>query len=92
MALDLYGNEMPVRGPHGKMLIKGKVINPMVYGMGPGPEGKKCKHCEHCYAKQFSGRYYKCDLRGNTNGPATDIKVNWPACAKFEEKKNGTGN
>lgn len=85
MPKDLFGNEVPVRGPGGKMTIKGKIINPMVYGYGPGPEGKKCKHCDNCYGKRMGNTYYKCKLRPNMGGPATDIKVNWPACAKFVE-------
>lgn len=44
----------------------------------------KCKECRHLYYKQFSKRYYKCAHRKDTNGPATDHKVNWPACGLFE--------
>lgn len=54
---------------------------------GSGPEGKRCKHCAHIYRKEFAKNYYKCDLRGDTNGPGTDHRVNWPACGKFEERK-----
>lgn len=59
--------------------------NPMVKAHGFGPEGKRCKHCKHLFVRQYAGRYYKCGLRVNTNGPATDQRVNWAACSKFEE-------
>lgn len=61
-------------------------INPCVDVYGKGPEGKKCKDCIHLYAKQYSKRYYKCELRKNTNGPRTDHRVYWPACGKHEEE------
>ena len=61
--------------------------NPMarVYGTFPG---KKCKQCIHLYCKQFSKKYYKCRLRKNTNGSATDHRVNWTACSKFSPNIN----
>ncbi len=85
MAKDLFGNEIPEKGPSGNWSIGGKRVNPMVYGYGPGPEGKKCKHCAHLGVKRMGNTYYKCTLRHNTNGPATDHRVNWPACSKFKE-------
>ncbi|WP_244410570.1 hypothetical protein [Parageobacillus thermoglucosidasius] len=45
----------------------------------------KCKHCQHLFYKQFSNKYWKCALRQNTNGPATDHRVNWRACGRFLE-------
>ena len=63
--------------------------NPMVQVYGYGPEGKRCKHCKYLYYKQFANKYYKCGLRVNTNGPATDHRVNWSACGKFEEVNDG---
>lgn len=64
---------------------KGKQ-NPMLRRYGAGPDGKKCKTCRHLYCKEFAGRYYKCDLRGDTNGAGTDHRVNWPACGRHEEE------
>lgn len=61
--------------------------NPCVAYYGKGPEGKLCKTCEHFFRKQYSKVYRKCDLRGNTNGPGTDHKATWPACAKYVEAK-----
>lgn len=65
-------------------------INPMVRAVGPGPEGMKCKHCRFLYAKEYARTYYKCEWRGDTNGPGTDHKINWPACSKFQ-KDEGNG-
>lgn len=60
--------------------------NPMVQAFGYGPEDKRCKHCKHLFHRQFASKYYKCGLRQNTNGPGTDHRVNWSACAKFEQE------
>ena len=57
--------------------------NPCVNVYGRGPEGCICKNCSHLYVKQYSGKYFKCDLRKNTNGPGSDHRVRWPACAKY---------
>jgi hypothetical protein len=70
----------------GVPIDESKLDNPMVKAYGYGPRDKKCKHCAHLFYKQFSKRYYKCALRENTNGPATDQRVNWNACARFIEK------
>lgn len=60
--------------------------NPMVRCYGRGPENKRCKHCGHLFYKQFAGRYYKCELRGDSGSARTDQRVNWNACAKFSQK------
>jgi len=57
--------------------------NPMVGQFGKGPEGKKCGSCRLLIARQFSRTYYKCMLRGDTRGPATDHRKRWTACGKF---------
>lgn len=51
------------------------------------PSGETCKSCEHCWAKRYSGTYYKCELTPDSKGPATDVRVRWPACEKWEAKK-----
>jgi hypothetical protein len=61
--------------------------NPCRKVYGKGPDGKRCKQCVYIYAKSYSKTYYKCAKRPDTNGPATDHRVNWFACAKFEEPK-----
>lgn len=69
--------------PEPKLYATAPKANPCVRIFGPGPEGVKCKDCAHLWRKRFSRTYYKCDLRGNTNGPGTDHRVNWPACSQF---------
>lgn len=60
--------------------------NPMVRAFGFGPAEKNCQTCLHLVIHQpGQNRYYKCRLRGITNGPATDHRVRWPACGKYEE-------
>ncbi len=53
---------------------------------GPGPEGEKCKTCLHLgFNEMRSGkRFYKCKLGANTGGPATDVKLKWNACGRWE--------
>ena len=61
-----------------------KKQNPMVRTFGLGPVERRCKECANFVAKGGCARtYYKCKLFGNTNGPGTDWRANWPACAKF---------
>lgn len=63
--------------------------NPCVLAYGPGPEGRICGDCVHLFARgDTAGTYYKCDLRRFSNGPATDHRVRWAACAKFEERSD----
>lgn len=60
--------------------------NPCVRVYGDGPEGVKCKTCKHLACNPFHGRrYYKCAYRRVSACAATDHRVNWRACAKWEE-------
>ena len=67
--------------------------NPMVRGCGfHDPKGERgetrCKTCRHCLRKRYrSYRGYRCRFRRDTNGPATDHRLKWPACAKYEPKE-----
>jgi len=59
--------------------------NPMVTAVGAGPDGVTCRTCSHLYlVGGVAGRYWKCDLRRVTGGPATDHRVRWPSCARYE--------
>lgn len=49
----------------------------------PG-QGHTCGDCAHHYVRQLAGRYHKCDLIRATGGPASDIRVRWPACEHWE--------
>jgi hypothetical protein len=57
--------------------------NPCVHAHGPGPAGKRCKECRLLLRNVKSRTYFKCELRGVTNGPGTDHRANWPACGRF---------
>jgi len=59
--------------------------NPCVYWYGKGPEGTKCKTCKKLVYKDRGKRYYKCLERTITNGAASDHRVRWNACGKYEE-------
>lgn len=70
--------------------------NPCVRLYGLGPEGAKCRDCHLLWHFQQSRGWYKCSLRkgkkGGLGGPATDHRVGWDACAKFEpEGQGGSG-
>lgn len=49
-----------------------------------GSRGHKCKLCIHLIRKSYSKVYYSCALMGDSNGPATDIRVN-NVCDLFEK-------
>lgn len=57
-----------------------------VYGMVPD---KSCKTCVHCRFIQYNKRYYKCDLSNLSHSTATDWRISWTACGKYEESDNG---
>ena len=83
--IDWFGNEISVPEKPAK---PEKGVNPCLVVYGPGPEGAKCKTCVHCrYPLHQSGRFWKCDLRRLTHGRATDHRVTWPACGKYEERQ-----
>lgn len=50
-------------------------------------KGETCKSCRHLCAFGGARSYYKCDLTTMTHGPATDIRVRWPACVLWEAVK-----
>jgi len=83
---DLFGNEIENQPDPktGKSEAFPKE-NPMIYAFGTywDPE-MKCKDCELLWKKQLAHTYYKCSLRRDTGGKATDHKKHWPACAKFK--------
>ena len=60
-------------------------INPCLALYGPGPAVTKCKTCTHLFSYEQSKRWYKCDLRKMSHSVATDHRVNWPSCGKYEE-------
>jgi hypothetical protein len=65
--------------------------NPCVRLYGYGPEGARCKDCKLLQHFRQAASWYKCSLRhgkqGGLGGPATDHRVNWSACARYENDK-----
>lgn len=62
--------------------------NPCIRIYGSEPPGKTCGECSHLFVRGDTARtYYKCDLRANTGGPATDHRRRWPSCGKFTERE-----
>jgi len=59
-------------------------LNPMVRTFGSWPAGETCRYCALLF---HNGRYLKCRLRKFTNGPGTDHRAGWNACAKFQPKE-----
>jgi hypothetical protein len=60
--------------------------NPCMATYGKGPVDKQCKDCAQLMGICMAKTYYKCRLRENTHGKATDHKLHWPACARFEQR------
>lgn len=51
-----------------------------------GSEGLTCGDCAHKLSQEHHGRtYLKCDY-SITSGAATDLRLWWPACVRFEAK------
>lgn len=47
--------------------------------------GFTCGDCDHhVVAGGHAKTYHKCDTVYMTSGPATDIRVSWPACQRFK--------
>jgi hypothetical protein len=54
---------------------------------GPGPPGETCKTCDHCNSYRQSRKWYKCGEWIESNSSATDIRLKWPACGKWEKEQ-----
>lgn len=88
---DLFGNEIEVsefaRTPGDK---NRKYRNARGYAAPPGsgPAGETCASCIHSYLHHRSGskNWYKCNLVKPTKGAATDLRLKWDACSRFEKK------
>jgi hypothetical protein len=51
-----------------------------------GPAGETCGSCKHHIVRHWAGRYHKCRFGPDSHGPATDLRVRWPACEKWESR------
>jgi len=54
------------------------------YGATPG---KRCKSCAYLTHYDYTRRYYKCEVYGESSSAATDWRVNYPACGKWKGEK-----
>ncbi len=80
--LDWFGNEIPE-----PIKPDSTSPNPCVNLYGPGPDEAQCKDCTQIAGICKAKTYYKCRLRENTHGKATDHKLRWSACAKFVKRE-----
>lgn len=47
-------------------------------------DGRTCKDCPHAFSHHRAKTYWKCSQVAPTHGPATDIRVSWPACTAID--------
>jgi hypothetical protein len=77
--------EAPTRGKH-YVQPRGGADRP-----GTGPQGETCGSCQHLYrVGTRSGKSFpKCLLNRAkwTHGGATDVRVRWAACSKWEARE-----
>ena len=61
-------------------------------GINPGSgraiadNGEFCGTCAHIEVHCLAKTYFKCGKVLSTAGPATDIRVSWPACVLWEPR------
>lgn len=61
-------------------------------GMPLADNDETCGSCAHLVKKTHGRNYYKCRKYRNTCGPATDIRLRWPACSLWTPLGGGDGN
>lgn len=58
-------------------------------GNGEVNRDHHCGECTHCVMNGYKGHHwYKCEVSrlGTSSSAASDIRISWPSCAKFEAK------
>jgi hypothetical protein len=51
------------------------------------PAGETCRTCAFAMKHQpGANSYWKCSQHGVTYGPATDLRLKWPACVNWKAK------
>ncbi len=53
-------------------------------GQDLGPEISRCGSCSHMYERKVGRTFKKCDLVRETCGAASDIKLRWRGCVRWE--------
>ncbi len=52
------------------------------------PASEKCRGCRFAVRKNGGGqKFWKCEKSKMTSGPATDLRLKWPACILWEAEK-----
>ena len=59
----------------------------MLATFGAGPDGAVCGDCKQFVRWRYANTYFKCTVAGVSHGTATDWRVRWTACGKFEAKQ-----
>jgi hypothetical protein len=75
-------------GPEGLRILRERQPNPMVFKHGSGPEGKRCKTCQHLVSQSIRTNrvYWKCERRSLSHCTASDHRQKWDACRLYEEE------
>jgi len=81
--MQLWFSQAAEKAGFGPYVVRDGDKNPCVALYGAGPAGERCKSCRLFIRRQKGKVYFKCELRGITNGPATDHRANWPACKRY---------
>lgn len=55
-----------------------------------GERSETCGECRFLRGLHYSHTYYKCEKGPLTHGSATDWRVKWQACGKFEPRPADT--
>ena len=88
---DLFGNagEQPQRTLTNELLTYPRRLQEMHLLHGGDADGRKCGKCRWLINSRgdTANVYYKCSLGEMTHGPGTDWRCRWPACGKFEGRK-----
>lgn len=53
--------------------------------------GETCGSCDHHFIRRLSRIYHKCEMVEATGGPASDVRVGWPACVKWVPVEDDAG-
>lgn len=69
---DLFGNEYD----ENQNLPKSRKIKDRYGYIAKSTNEQKCKNCNHLMRKEYHNKvYYKCENLGDSQGPATDIRL-----------------
>lgn len=89
-------DSIPERKPTGRTDYTAIAANLFARGLHPatrGPllvcTGETCRDCAHSHRYHYHNKHFvKCDAHrlGESHSEASDIRLKWPACARFVER------